>query len=70
MSYDVDIRITNPRGETKSVYDSNYTYNVAEMFVLALEMERGLYGLDGITCSEALPILKKAVENFETKKVS
>lgn len=63
MSYDVDFEIDTGAGSVVAVGDSlNYTWNCSPMFYRALE--GGIPALDGKRAVDAIPKLRKAVDDM------
>lgn len=65
MSYDISLEINTGKEMRKVVGVGNYTYNCAGMFVEASETGESLSELHGMKCTEAEPIIAKAVENMQ-----
>lgn len=71
MSYDVWISIDTGNGRSVETYDCNHTSNCSTMFYRAISHGAGLSNddmgikhLNEMPCSEAYPILKKAVQHM------
>jgi len=62
MSYDVSIN------RVESIHESNYTYNVSEMFTKAFRGTKGLWIIEDETPYNARIFLLEAIENMENNK--
>ena len=65
MSVDLTIKA---KRETE-IYETNITYNLANMYYKAIDKELGLKKLKGMTCEEALPIIKNAIDDMVKNKL-
>lgn len=63
MSFDISLKIKTGQNSYNYPYEDNYTYNVAEMFYMALGNE-GLRVLDGVMASEAVEKLETAISDM------
>ena len=64
MSWDINIKAKRE----VSIYETNITYNLSDMYYKCLDKEKGLKIFDEMTCKEALPILQKAIEDLIQNK--
>lgn len=46
------------------IYDTNITYNLADMYYKCIDKEKGFKKLDGMNCKEALPIINNAIQDM------
>ena len=46
------------------IYDTNVTYNLADMYYKCIDKEKGFKKLDGMNCKEALPIINRAIQDM------
>ena len=46
------------------IYDTNITYNLADMYYKCIDKDKGLKKLDGMNCKEALPIINNAIQDM------
>ena len=58
----LDISITAKR--EMIIYDTNITYNLADMYYKCIDKEKGFKKLDGMNCKEALPIINNAIQEM------
>ena len=69
MGYDISLSIdTGAQGLTEVVEIANLTYNVAEIITHALD-GAGLYSLNNMPATEALPKVEKALEYMRTHTI-
>lgn len=65
MSVDLSIRAKREI----YIYNTNITYNLSPMYYKAIDKDKGLKKLKGMTCKQALPIIDNAIKDmFENKK--
>lgn len=69
MSYDISLYINTGLEDKEVVEIGNYTYNCANMFRVASEVDKSLSDLHNMSCVEAEPIISKAVENMQKDPV-
>ena len=50
------------------LFETNITYNLADMYYKCIDKELGLEKLDGLSSKKALPIVKKAIKDMEDNK--
>lgn len=65
MSWDISMRCNHCGTD---VEDTDYTYNVAPMFVRAFKHETGIRMLNGMTGASALPLLQAAISDMESAR--
>jgi len=46
------------------IYDTNITYNLADMYYKCIDKEKGFKKLDGMNCKEALSIINNAIQDM------
>lgn len=46
------------------IYDTNITYNLADMYYKCIDKEKGFKKLDGMNCKEALLIINNAIQEM------
>ena len=46
------------------IYDTNITYNLADMYYKCIDKEKGFKKLNGMNCKEALPIINNAIQDM------
>lgn len=64
MSWDINIKAKRE----VNIYEANITYNLADMYYKCLDKKLGLNIFDNMACKEAIPILKKAIEELQENK--
>lgn len=64
MSWDISIKAQREI----SIYKTNITYNLSDMYYRCIDKEKGLKLFDNMSCKEALPILEKAIEDLIQNK--
>ena len=64
MSYDISLEILTGKDATIDIETWNPTYNVGPMFRKSLWGE-GVYDLNGVSATDAVPILEKAIKEIE-----
>ena len=64
MSWDINIKAKRE----VSIYETNITYNLSDMYYKCVDKELGLKIFEGMTCEKALPILEKAIEDLIQNK--
>lgn len=64
MSWDINIKAKREI----SIYETNITYNLSDMYYRCVDKEKGLKLFDNMSCKEALPILQKAIEDLIDNK--
>lgn len=62
----VNIRIKAKRWV--GIYETNITYNLAPMYYKAIDEEKGLKKLKGMSCKKALPLIENAIKDMIEKK--
>jgi hypothetical protein len=62
----VDLSIKAKR--VVEIYETNITYNLADMYYKAIDEKLGLKKLKRMTCDKALPIINKAIEDMVKNK--
>lgn len=60
MSLDIFV---NALRETE-IFEANITYNLAPMYYKCIDKEKGFEALNGMSCTEALPIIQKAITDM------
>ena len=58
----LDINITAKR--EVEIYESNVTYNLADMYYKCIDKEQGFKKLNGMNYKEALPIINNAIQDM------
>lgn len=64
MSLDVSVKAR----KTVEVYEDNITYNLAPMYYKCIDIEGGLYALNGMKCRDAVPVLNRAIDDLTKNK--
>lgn len=64
MSWDVKLKAKREI----ILFQTNITYNLADMYYKCIDKELGLEKLDGLSSKEALPIVKRAIEDMIENK--
>lgn len=64
MSWDVKLKAKREI----ILFQTNITYNLADMYYKCIDKELGLEKLNGLSSKEALPIVKRAIEDMIENK--
>lgn len=64
MSWDINIKAKRE----VSIFETNITYNLSDMYYKCVDKEKGLKIFDNMSCQETLPILQKAIEDLIDNK--
>ena len=64
MSWDINIKAKRK----VTIYETNITYNLSDMYYKCLDKKQGLKIFNNMTCKEALPLLQKAIEDLIDNK--
>lgn len=64
MSWNIYIRAKRE----VNIFETNITYNLADMYYRCIDKDKGLQLFDNMSCKEALPILQKAIEDLIDNK--
>lgn len=64
MSWDVKLKAKREI----ILFQTNITYNLSDMYYKCIDKELGLEKLNGLSSKEALPIVKRAIEDMTENK--